>query len=174
MRVRSILLSVVVLGLLAVPVAAAHEPDTAVVATAKGNVDWLIPLPNVFGVEVANDLKFTARKLGDGSVDGKIHYIQTVEGESFEFRIDVTCLQFYDGNRAKLGGVITWSNDATLPAGMYGWFQVFDNGKGEDDPADRSSLVGFGNEAANEAFCNSPNLPRFGPWDVQGDIKVRP
>jgi hypothetical protein len=57
---------------------------------------------------------------------------------------------------------------------MYGWFQVFDNGKGWDDPPDRSSLVGFGNEAANEAFCNSSNLPRFGPWDVQGDIKVRP
>jgi hypothetical protein len=32
--------------------------------------------------------------------------------------------------------------------------------------------VGFGDEAANEAFCNSPNLPRFGPWDVQGELEV--
>ena len=34
--------------------------------------------------------------------------IQTFQGETFEFAIDVTCLEFYDGNRAKLGGVITW------------------------------------------------------------------
>jgi len=33
-------------------------------------------------------------------------------------------------------------------------------------------LIGFGSEAANEAFCNSPNLARFGPWDVEGNIQV--
>jgi hypothetical protein len=33
--------------------------------------------------------------------------------------------------------------------------------------------MGVGDEAANEAFCASPNLPRFGPWDVQGNIQVR-
>ena len=33
--------------------------------------------------------------------------------------------------------------------------------------------VGFGSEAANEAFCNSPNLPRNGPWDVDGNVQVR-
>jgi hypothetical protein len=53
------------------------------------------------------------------------------------------------------------------------WFQVFDTGEGADAPPDRSSLLGFGSEAANEAFCNSPNLPRFGPWDVQGNVQVR-
>jgi len=174
MRVRTVLAAVGMAALLAVPVATANESDQAVVAAAKGNVEWTIALPNPFGVEVGNDLKFNARKHADGSASGKIHYIQTVEGESFEFRIDVTCLEFYDGNRAKLGGVITWSNDATVPAGRYGWFQAFDNGTGKDDPPDRSSLLGFGDETANEAFCNSPNLPRFGPWDVEGDIKIRP
>ena len=74
---------------------------------------------------------------------------------------------------AKLGGVIVSSNDPTLPPGMFAWFQVFDNGEGAAAPADRSSLVGCGTEAANEAFCNSPNLPRFGPWDVQGNAQVR-
>jgi hypothetical protein len=173
MRVRRIVLATAVLGLLAVPVATAHDSGEAVVGQAKGNVVWTIP-PDVFGAEVGNDLKFHARKRADGSADGKIHYIQTFQGETFEFLIDVTCLEFYDGNRAKLGGVITWSNDATVPAGRYGWFQAFDLGKGEQDAADRSSLLGFGDEAANEAFCNSPNLPRFGPWDVDGDIKVEP
>ena len=47
------------------------------------------------------------------------------------------------------------------------------NGEGANAVPDQSSLVGFGNEAANEAFCNSPNLPRFGPWDVQGNVQVR-
>jgi hypothetical protein len=171
MRVRSILLAAAVLGLLAVPVATAHEADRAVVGKAKGDVEWTIP-PDVFGAEVGNDLKFKARKHADGSADGWIHYIQTFQGESFEFEIDVTCLEFYDGNRAKLGGVITSSNDPTVPAGRYGWFQAFDLGK--VTPADRSSLLGFGDEAANDAFCDSPNLPRFGPWDVRGDIKVKP
>ena len=40
-------------------------------------------------------------------------------------------------------------------------------------PIDRAWSV-FGDEAANEAFCDSPNLPRFGPWDVQGNVQVRP
>ncbi len=173
MRVRSIVLAAAVLGLLAVPVAAAHDSDTAVVGKTKGDVEWTIP-PDLFGAEVGNDLAFKAHKHADGSASGWIHYVQTFQGETFAFEIDVTCLEFYDGNRAKLGGVITRSNDPTLPAGQYGWFQAFDLGKGSKDAADRSSLLGFGIEAANEAFCNSPNLPRFGPWDVQGDIKVRP
>ena len=29
-----------------------------------------------------------------------------------------------------------------------------------------------GDEAANEEFCNSPALPRFGPWDVEGNAQV--
>ena len=61
-----------------------------------------------------------------------------VEGEAFKFNVDVTCLNVYDGNRAKLGGVITVSSDPTLPAGQYAWFSVFDNGKGAGAPPDRS------------------------------------
>ncbi len=49
---------------------------------------------------------------------------------------------------------------------------VFDNGEGGTATPDQSSLVGFGDEGANEAFCNGPNLPRFGPWDVQGNVQV--
>jgi hypothetical protein len=56
---------------------------------------------------------------------------------------------------------------------VFAWFQVFDNGEGSGAPPDRSSLIGFGDEAANEAFCNSSNLPRFGPWDVEGNVQVR-
>jgi len=155
-------------------VAVAGSPAAAPAESASGSAHWTIPLPNDFDVEVVNrTLSFNARKYADGSVAGHFEYHQVVEGEAFIFNVAVTCFNVYDGNRAKIGGVIQVSNDPTLPAGMFAWFQVFDNGEGADAPTDRSSLIGFGNEAANEAFCNSPNLPRFGPWDIQGNVQVR-
>ena len=155
-------------------VVVAGSPASAPVESASGGAHWTIALPNPFGVEVVNrTLAFNARRSEDGSVGGHFEYHQVVEGEAFTFNVSVTCLRVYDGNRAKLGGVVQVSNDATIPVGRFAWFQVFDNGEGAGVAADRSSLVGFGDEAANEAFCNSPNLPRFGPWDVQGNVQVR-
>ena len=83
-------------------------------------------------------------------------------------------MNIYDGNRAKIGGVIRTSNDPTLPPGCSPGSRSSTTAKAANAPPDRSSLIGFGNEAANEAFCNSPNLPRFGPWDVQGNVRVQP
>ncbi len=174
MHVRSVLALAGVAGLLAVPFAVA-SPGGGPVQSANGGIHWTIPLPNAFGVEVRNQpLAFNARKDADGEVTGHFTYHQIVEGESFNFSVDVTCMNIYDGNRAKIGGVIRHSSDPTLPPGTFAWFQAFDNGQGANAPPDRSSLIGFGNEAANEAFCNSQNLPRFGPWDVQGNVQVRP
>jgi hypothetical protein len=159
-------------ALLCVPVAAT-APGGTVVASANGGAHWTIPLPNAFGVVVQNRaLAFNARRYEDGSVGGRFEYHQVVEGDAFKFNVDVTCFVVYDGNRAKIGGVVEESSDPTVPVGTFAWFQVFDNGEGAGASPDRSSLVGFGDEAANEAFCNSPNLPRFGPWDVQGNVQV--
>jgi len=167
--VRTLSALVAIAALLAIPTATAAQ-----VVSANGSAHWTIPLPNAFGVEVENrTLSFNARADEDGNVSGRFEYQQVVEGQAFVFNVAVTCLKVYDGNRAKLGGVIEVSNDPTLPAGTFAWFSVFDNGEGADAAADRSSLIGFGSEAANEAFCNSPNLPRFGPWDVQGNVQVR-
>ena len=174
MHVRIVLALAGITALLAVPFAAATGGSPPV-ASANGGIHWTIPLPNPFGVEVGNQpLAFDAQKFEDGSVTGSFAYHQIVEGESFDFHVDVTCMNVYDGNRAKIGGVVTYSNDPTVPTGAFAWFQVFDNGEGPNALPDRSSLVGFGDEAANEAFCNSPNLPRFGPWDVEGNVQVRP
>jgi hypothetical protein len=163
---------VVAVALLAVPGTATGGGGP--VASAAGGVHWTIELPNPFGVEVRNQpLAFNAKRYAGGTVKGQFEYHQVVEGESFNFHVDVTCMVVYDGNRAKIGGRITKSNDPVQVPGRYAWFQVFDNGEGAGAPPDRSSLVGFGDEAANEAFCNSPNLPRFGPWDVQGNVQVR-
>lgn len=180
MHLRRLAALAALTSLLAVPVALADggEDDDddgggRPVATAKGDITWTVP-PDVFGAEVGNVLEFRARKRADGDVSGRIHYEQTFQGETFVFDIDVTCIGLYDGGtRAKIGGVITRSSDATLPPGRFGWFQAFDLGKRKHDPADRSTLLGFGDEAANEAFCNSPNPPRFGPWDVDGQIRIR-
>ena len=173
MRLRYVVLLTAAIGLFAIPTAPASHSAGPVIS-ATGGVHWTIALPNPFGVEVRNQpLSFNAKKDADGSVSGQFEYHQIVEGESFNFHVDVTCLNVYDGNRAKLGGVITSSNDPVQVPGRFAWFQVFDNGEGANDPPDRSSLIGFGDEAANEAFCNSPNLPRFGPWDVVGNVQVR-
>jgi hypothetical protein len=170
MLVRTALALIGIAVVLAVPVAS----GSSAAISATGGVHWTIPLPNQFGVEVVNQpLSFSAQKYADGTVSGQFTYHQIVEGESFNFHVEVTCMNVYDGNRAKIGGVIRVSNDPTLPPGVFAWFQVFDNGEGANALPDRSSLVGFGNEAANEAFCNSPNLPRFGPWDVEGNVQVR-
>jgi hypothetical protein len=174
MHARVVLTLVGVAGLLAIPVSAAAGSGRDLVASANGGIHWTIPLPNPFGGEVGNQpLAFNARKYADGSVEGQFEYHQLFQGETFRFNVDVTCMNVYGGNRAKIGGVITSSSDPTLPPGMFAWFQVFDNGDGGNTQPDRSSLVGFGGEAANEAFCNSPALPRFGPWDVQGNAQVR-
>jgi hypothetical protein len=175
MQARNLLALAAAVGLFAIPVASASQAAGPVIS-AGGGVHWTIPLPNPFDVEVRNRaLAFNARKYADGNVSGQFEYhqIEVGTGATFIFNVDVTCMNAYDGNRAKIGGVIKNSNDPTLPPGTFAWFQVFDNGEGANAPPDQSSLIGFGDEAANEAFCNSPNLPRFGPWDVQGNVQVR-
>jgi hypothetical protein len=171
MRRLHVLALVGALAMLVIPLAPAGPP----VVAANGSAHWTIELPNPFGVEVLNrTLSFNARKAAVGGVTGQFEYhqIEVATGATFKFNVDVTCLNLYDGNRAKLGGVVVVSNDPTVPPGVFAWFQVFDNGEGAGVPPDQSSLIGFGDEAANEEFCNSPNLPRFGPWDIQGNIQV--
>jgi hypothetical protein len=174
MRLRNVFALLGIAGLLAIPVAAASAAGNPVVESASGGIHWTIPLPNVFGVEVVSQpLAFTASKYADGSVSGHFDYTQMAGGDTVRFAVDVTCMNVYGGNRAKIGGIVTQSTDPTIAVGSYGWFQVFDNGEGANAPPDQSSLVGFGDQAANQAFCDSPNLPRFGPWDVGGNMQVR-
>ena len=159
MHVLRALSFVVLAGLIAIAVAVAARAQSGVVASANGSAHWTIPLPNPFGVEVQNrTLSFNARKRADGSVDGRFEYHQVVEGQAFRFNVDVTCLQVYDGNRAKLGGIIVVSNDPTLPPGRFAWFQVFDNGEGANDPEDQSTgfLNGPGNTCPTIPLAPSP------------------
>lgn len=145
----------------------------------------------IFGVAIDNSVAFVAIRKPDGRVTGWFRYVQTAEGQDFIFSGRVTCLVVYDTpvlerfefippltqNRAKWGGVIEKSNDPTQPAGRFLWFQSIDNKSGRSQQHPHlSTLAGFGDEAANEAFCNSPNVPnpRFGPHAVNhGFIVVK-
>ena len=65
---------------------------------------------------------------------------------------------------SKIGGRVDNSDDPSIPVGTFIWWQAIDNSRLRR--ADQSTLTGFGDEAANTAFCTSPNPPRFGPFDV--------
>ena len=113
MHIRSFFLLAAIVAALTVPAVLA-APGGAV-ASASGGIHWTIPLPNAFGVEVVNQpLAFNARKYADGSVSGRFEYHQIVEGTSFDFNVDVTCMNVYDGDRAKIGGVVKSSSDPTI------------------------------------------------------------
>ena len=160
-----------------------------VVQSASGGYHFTTD-PSFFGAPVENRLSFTAARHEDGSISGHFNYEQGFLGDRFIFKGSVTCFQIYDtpvlqdwedipamtGNRAKWGGVIESSNDPTLPAGVFIWFQSIDNGEGAGAPPDLSTVSGFGDETANEAFCGVSNVPNplFGPHPVQGNIEVRP
>lgn len=166
----------------------ALEPSGQVVASASGGYHFTTD-PSFFGAPVDNRLTFSAARHEDGSLSGRYNYEQGFMGDRFIFRGSVTCFEVYDTpvlqdwedipamtqNRAKWGGLIEFSNDPTLPAGGYIWFQSIDNGEGANAPPDLSTISGFGTEAENEAFCNSdavPN-PNFGPHPIEGNIQVR-
>lgn len=163
---------------------------SATALLAVGNYRFFIPADfngGIFGIDVDNDVRFLARRTAGGEVSGHFSYTQSAGGEDFIFSGSVTCLLVYDtpvlqnfpgipagtANRAKWGGLIEESNDPTLPAGGYIWFQSIDNkGTGPD----LSTLSGFGDQAATEAFCNSPNVPNpnFGPHALGiGNIGVQ-
>lgn len=162
----------------------------ATAALAEGNYTFFIPKEyngGIFGIDIDNEVKFLARRTAGGEISGHFSYVQSAGGQDFIFSGTVTCFLVYDtpvlqnfpeipagtANRAKWGGVIEESNDPTLPPGGFIWFQSIDN-LGTRHP-DLSTLSGFGNEAANEAFCNSPNPPNpnFGPHVLtRGNINV--
>jgi len=165
------LLSIAVAIMLAVP---AIATGGAPVASANGSAHWTIPLPNPFGVVVENrTLSFNARELVDGSATGRFEYHQVVEGDAFSFNVDVTCMNVYGGNRAKIGGVIVVSNDPTLPPGTFAGSRSSTTARARRRrPTGRASSASA-TRPRTKRFCNSPALPRFGPWDVQGNIQVR-
>jgi hypothetical protein len=148
------------------------------VAAASGGANWDLGGFDLDGDgaedPIGNVLAFNAVRYADGTVSGQMEYQQSALGDSFRFHGTVTCIGVYDGNRAKFGGRITRSDDETIPVGVFMWFTVVDNGQGGAPAPDRSSILGIGDNAANEAFCasNAPPNPRFSANITSGNITV--
>jgi hypothetical protein len=134
--------------------------------------------PSVFGTttDVVGKYAFVVAKDTQGNVRGAYRFSESADGVTTHYSGALTCVQVYDfngltGNRAKIGGRVDSSDDPGIPVGTFIWWQAIDNRLLHR--ADQSTLTGFGNEAANNAFCASSNPPRFGPFDViRGDITV--
>jgi hypothetical protein len=134
--------------------------------------------PSVFGTQsdVVGKYAFVVAKDTQGKVRGAYRFSESVDGVTTHYAGVLTCVEVYDfngltGNRAKIGGRVDSSDDPTIPVGTFIWWQAIDNHSLERP--DQSTLTGFGDEAANTAFCASPNPPRFGPFDViRGNITV--
>lgn len=139
------------------------------VQRASGGANWTVPA-SLFGFEVANVLAFNATKRADDSVTGRIEYHQSFLGFDIRLNARMTCMEIYDGNRVKYGGVVEVSNDPDIvPGEVFIWFQGIDNGEGQQP--DLSTIAGAGDEGANEAFCASSNPPNFA-FPISGNIQV--
>jgi hypothetical protein len=146
---------------------------------AAADDEILVP-PSVFGTstDVVGQFLFVALRVGTGEVRGLYRVSESLEGSTFHYSGHLTCAGLYDfngitGNRAKVGGVIDATDDPSVAAGSFIWWQAIDN-RTLHRP-DQSTFPGFGDEAANEAFCNSSTPPKFGPFDVvRGNILVDP
>jgi len=146
-------------------VSAAHR------SIANGSYTIVAP-PEVFGVLIKGKHNYSALRLPTGDVQGRFIYDEIYPdlGLTFTYRGRVTCFRIYDGTRAKVGGLIEESNDPAFPPGAFLWWQAKDNGRSDTD---WSTFGGAGDEEENEAFCNSPNPPRFGPFTLQtGNVHI--
>ncbi len=140
--------------------------------------DRIVVPASVFGTstDIVAWFSFVAVKGRSGAVRGLYRVTEAAEGSTFHYGGHLTCAGVYDfngltGNRAKVGGRIDATDDPGIAVGSFIWWQAIDN-RTLGRP-DQSTLAGFGDEAANEAFCGSSNPPRFGPFDVvRGDIGV--
>jgi len=151
------------------------EPHARLVAVGH---DQIVVPAAVFGTstDIVAWFAFVAVRDRAGTVKGLYRVSEAAEGSTFHYSGRLNCAGVYDfnglqGNRAKVGGRIDATDDASVAVGSFIWWQAIDNrllGR-----PDQSTLPGFGDQAANEAFCAASNPPRFGPFDVvRGDIAV--
>lgn len=156
----------------AAPLSASNGAN--VVASASAGAQYTLVCCG--GLVIEQSLNLTAQKDTDGNVKGELKYTQAFDGFDGRWKAHVTCMNVYEGNRVKVGGIITQSTDPDpdFGVGRYIWVHLIDNGQGSAAAPDQASGGGFGDNAENEAFCDSPALPnpRFLSNVSSGNIKV--
>ena len=172
MHLRSIFVLATTAAALAVPAAVA-APGGAV-ESASGGVHWTIPLPNAFGVEVINQpLAFDARKYADGSVSGRFEYHQIAEGTSFNFNVEVTCMNVYGGNRAqdrRCGQAEQRPDDTRRHVRVVPGLRQRRGGQRARRSVESRRVRRRGRE---RGVLQQPEPPPLRTWDVQGNVQVR-
>lgn len=143
--------------------------DGGVVERVRGRTFMVVPLsefnPDLEGEAIMHDLDYEAYKLADGTVGGHYSYTLEVFGRVDEISGSVICLKT-DGNRAWIGTNVEETNNPDRE-GVYGWWQVEDNGFAND----RTTFLGFGSLEATIEYCEGPD-PNFIFSVDRGDVKV--
>lgn len=115
---------------------------------------------------------FSAIKQADGTVSGEWQVVSRV-GNGAHLHGSVTCLSVV-GNRAWIGTVIESSDNPVVVIGSEGGFRVVDNGEGQGEPPDQTSLAFInGPPGFAQNYCN--NMPAAPPLNAveDGNIQVR-
>ncbi len=124
----------------------------------RGHTYMVVPLsefnPVLEGEAVMRELKYDAYKHADGTVGGHYSYTLAVFGRVDEISGSVICLKT-EGNRAWIGTNVESTNNPDRE-GLYGWWQVEDNG----GAGDRTTFIGFGSLEATFDYCEGPD-PNF-------------
>ena len=83
---------------------------------------------------------FTARELQDGSVQGQFQNFDQTRGGA-RVHGEVRCLRRDDPSTARLGGIVTLSDDPLIPVGTHIVWRVFDTGAGSSAPDSSTYLI---------------------------------
>ena len=102
---------------------------------------------------------FHARANNSGSVQGS--GVLTYAGGVRNLGFDIDCLNVVDGNHAIMTGVITRDNQFPENVGVLCWFEVFDNGEGNNADPDQMSLFYSGTDPATYDCANDFDVPIY-------------
>lgn len=163
----------VLLGMvLALVLLASPAHANAVVASASGNSQFEIR--DMFGFDLIDVrvFAFNVKRQADGTVSGHYEHHSIDDGNPFFVRGPLTCLNV-SGNRAWVGGIIADSSEPSL-VGLEMWFQVQDNGEGNQANLDWTTLIGASPvEGSAQEYCDDAPEVNF-PFDIEhGNIQVR-
>jgi hypothetical protein len=98
---------------------------------------------------------FHAREKNNGSVDG--NGVLTYSAGQLKVHFDIDCLNI-DGNLANMSGVITKWKAIPENEGLLFWFEVIDNGEGNNADPDQISLFFSGADPVVYDCANNFNV----------------
>lgn len=111
---------------------------------------------------------FHARVKNNGSVQGS--GVLTYTGGVRNLGFDINCLSV-DGNHAIMSGVTTRDNQFPENVGLLFWFEVFDNGEGNNADPDQMSLYFQGSDPLTYDCANDFEVEIY---DVEGgNVQVK-